>query len=182
MRFPSSHGVRWVMLRRMRARLVFHVLLTAWTTHVSAQPKPAPQVQPKSDPQVDLARRHFQSGSAYFEESRYDDAAREFRESYRLSPRVDLLYNIAQCFLRKGDSARATDFLRLYLQGKPEALDRAEGARYIGIVARYYNLDKQRASRILPVPAGGLFGKKAEKMALDVFLGPDEIQGVKEKK
>lgn len=63
-----------------------------------------------------------------------------------------------------------------------EALDRAEGARYIGIVAGYYNLDKQRASRILPVPVSGMFGKKAAKMDLDVFLGPDEILGVKEKK
>jgi len=63
-----------------------------------------------------------------------------------------------------------------------EALDRAEGARYIGIVAGYYNLDKQRASRIIPVPVGGLFGKKASRMDLEVFLGPDEIQGVKEKK
>jgi type VI secretion system VasD/TssJ family lipoprotein len=63
-----------------------------------------------------------------------------------------------------------------------EALDRAEGARYIGIVAGYYNLDKQRASRIIPVPVGGMFGKKASKLDLDVFLGPDEIQGVKEKK
>jgi type VI secretion system VasD/TssJ family lipoprotein len=63
-----------------------------------------------------------------------------------------------------------------------EALDRAEGARYIGIVAGYYNLDKQRASRILPVPVGGMFGKKPTKMNLEVFLGPDEIQGVKEKK
>ena len=63
-----------------------------------------------------------------------------------------------------------------------EALDRAEGARYIGIVAGYYNLDKQRASRIIPVPVGGMFGKKAERMNLEVFLGPDEIQGVKEKK
>lgn len=62
-----------------------------------------------------------------------------------------------------------------------EALDRAEGARYIGIVAGYYNLDKQRASRIIPVPVGGTFGKKASRMNLDVFLGPDEIQGVKEK-
>jgi type VI secretion system VasD/TssJ family lipoprotein len=63
-----------------------------------------------------------------------------------------------------------------------EALDRAEGARYIGIVAGYYNLDKQRASRIIPVPVGGMIGKKASRMKLDVFLGPDEIQGVKEKK
>lgn len=63
-----------------------------------------------------------------------------------------------------------------------EALDRAEGARYIGIVAGYYNLDKQRASRIIPVPVGGIFGKKASRMNLEVFLGPDEIQGVREKK
>jgi len=27
-----------------------------------------------------------------------------------------------------------------------------------------------------------MFGKKAARMNLDVFLGPDEIQGVKEKK
>ncbi len=63
-----------------------------------------------------------------------------------------------------------------------EALDRAEGARYIGIVAGYYNLDKQRASRIIPVPVSGLFGKKASRMNLDIFLGPEEILGVKEKK
>lgn len=63
-----------------------------------------------------------------------------------------------------------------------EALDRAEGARYIGIVAGYYNLDKQRASRIIPVPVSGLLGKKASRMNLDVILGPGEILGVKEKK
>jgi len=63
-----------------------------------------------------------------------------------------------------------------------EALDRAEGARYIGIVAGYYNLDKQRASRIVAVPVSGIFGKKAARMNLEVFLGPQEIQGVKEKK
>ena len=63
-----------------------------------------------------------------------------------------------------------------------EALDRAEGARYIGIVAGYFNLDKQRASRIIPIPVSGMFGKKASRMNLEVFLGPDEIQGVKEKK
>ena len=63
-----------------------------------------------------------------------------------------------------------------------EALDRAEGARYIGIVAGYFNLDKQRASRIIPVPVSGMFGKKPSRMNLEVFLGPDEIRGVKEKK
>src|SRR5256885_1026340 len=34
---------------------------------------------------VDLAKRHFQSAGAYFEEGRYDEAAREFLETYRLA-------------------------------------------------------------------------------------------------
>ncbi len=63
-----------------------------------------------------------------------------------------------------------------------EALDRAEGARYIGIVAGYFNSDKQRASRIIAVPVAGMFGKKASRMNLEVILGPDEIKAVKEKK
>jgi len=63
-----------------------------------------------------------------------------------------------------------------------EALDRAEGARYVGIVAGYYNLDKHRASRIVPVPVSGMFGKKAQKMDLEVLLGPEEILSLKEKK
>lgn len=63
-----------------------------------------------------------------------------------------------------------------------EALDRAEGARYVGIVAGYYNLDKNRASRILPVPVSGVFGKKAAKMDIEVLFGPEEILSVKEKK
>lgn len=72
---------------------------------------------------TDLARRHYQSGSAYFEEGRYDEAAREFRESYRLAPRVDLLFNIAKCFDKKGDAARAVEAYRTYLDGAPGAAD-----------------------------------------------------------
>ncbi len=44
----------------------------------------------------DLARAHFDSGSAYYEQGRYDDAAREFIESYRLSPQAALLENVAR--------------------------------------------------------------------------------------
>ena len=81
--------------------------------------------------QIDLARRHFQSGSAYFEEARYEEAAREFRESYRLAPRVDLLYNIARCYQNKNDAARALEFYRRYLEEKPNARDRVPIERTI---------------------------------------------------
>jgi len=80
---------------------------------------------------VDLARRHFQSGTAYFEEKRYDEAVREFQESYRLAPRVDLLYNIARTFHNKGDAARAIEFYQQYLGASPAAPDRVPIERTI---------------------------------------------------
>ena len=65
-------------------------------------------------------------------------------------------------------------------QEKTDVLDRSEGARYLGIVAGYFQLEKKRASRILPIPLGGLIRKKPKKMDLELFLGPEEILGVKE--
>ncbi len=58
----------------------------------------------------ELARAHFQSASAYFEQSRYDDSAREFLESYRLSRRPELLVNAARAQERalRFDDAIAT--------------------------------------------------------------------------
>jgi tetratricopeptide (TPR) repeat protein len=73
---------------------------------------------------TDLARRHYQSASAYFEERRYDEAVREFRESYRLAPRPALLFNIAKTLHKKGDAARALEAYRAYLDATPDATDR----------------------------------------------------------
>ena len=117
------------------------ILLLA-TTAAAQAPTPAPTAE---EERVDLARRHYQSGSAYFEESRYDDAIRAFLESYRLSNRPQLLYNIAKCHDRKGDLARAVDYYRAYLAADPGALDRAviEGAmeRAEGQIGRLTILD-----------------------------------------
>lgn len=77
-----------------------------------------------SSAKTELARSHYQSASAYFEQGRFDDAVREFLESYELSGKSDLLYNIAQCYLRKADSARAIDYFNRYLAAKPNAPDR----------------------------------------------------------
>ncbi len=46
------------------------------------------------------AEAHFRSGRAYYERARYEDAAREFLESYRLSPRPELLENAARAYER----------------------------------------------------------------------------------
>src|SRR4051812_18041496 len=86
---------------------------------------------------INLARRHFQSGGAWFEEGRYDEAAREFEASYRLTGHADLLYNIAQCFVRKGDAARAVQFFDDYLAKKRDATDRAGIGRIVAELRRH---------------------------------------------
>jgi tetratricopeptide (TPR) repeat protein len=42
----------------------------------------------------ELARRHFESATAYYQTGDYDDALREFRRAYEMSHRPALLYNI----------------------------------------------------------------------------------------
>lgn len=87
-------------------------------SHASAQRRPRPNTPPASTPEATpppatpaptaedesdaLARNHFESGRAYFAQAQYDDAAREFREAYRMSHRLPLLLNLARA-LEEGD-------------------------------------------------------------------------------
>lgn len=68
----------------------------------------------------DLARAHFESGSAYYEQGRYEDAAREFIESYRLSPRPVLLENAARAQERALEFDAAIATLQQLLRDHPD--------------------------------------------------------------
>ncbi len=71
----------------------------------------------------DLGRRHFQAGESYYGQSRYDDAAREFMEAYRLSGRVVLLINASRAYERALDFDRAIETLERYLELAPAGDD-----------------------------------------------------------
>lgn len=70
-----------------------------------------------------------------------------------------------------------------------ETMDRAEGARYVGLVAGYYSLQKEKMVRLYPVPVmedtkGLLFRTKTSLAAilnLDLYFGALEIQEQKGK-
>ncbi len=70
-----------------------------------------------------------------------------------------------------------------------EAMDRAEGAKYVGMVAGYYSLQKEKVVRLYPVPIleeskGLVFRTKTSItgiLNLDLYLGPQEIQEPKGK-
>jgi tetratricopeptide (TPR) repeat protein len=95
------------------------VLACALTSPLHAQTPAAPIASDE-----EAAKAHFAAGSAYYEQAAYADAVKEFNEAYRLSGRVDLLYNIAICYehLEKWDEAIAT--LHQYLAVRPGAADR----------------------------------------------------------
>jgi len=68
-----------------------------------------------------------------------------------------------------------------------ESFDRAEGAKYVGIVAGYFNLHEERVVRLLPIP---VVEQKTPtgaalvpaKLYQDISLGPQEIQVLRGKR
>lgn len=94
----------------------------------------------------ELARRHFDSGAAYLEESDYDNALKAFQKAYELSHRPEILLNIATVQERRGDLPAAIAALQQYLDAAPNG-DRAETTRI-----RLENLQKRLAEAPPPPP------------------------------
>jgi type VI secretion system VasD/TssJ family lipoprotein len=70
---------------------------------------------------------------------------------------------------------------RLVLQPKQkleETMDRTEGAKYVGIVAGYYDLRKESSSHSFPVPLSLMNNPK--KLLINLTLGANEMQEVKD--
>jgi hypothetical protein len=65
------------------------------------------------------ARQHFEAGRLYFQRAQYDDAVREFTESYRLSRRPALLLNIARAEELAGRPDRAVAALESFAAEAP---------------------------------------------------------------
>jgi type VI secretion system VasD/TssJ family lipoprotein len=63
---------------------------------------------------------------------------------------------------------------------KTESFDRAEGTKYVGVVAGYYLLQKERAVRFYEVPLS-LFLKRPKTVEVNLYLGAQEIQTIEGK-
>jgi len=63
---------------------------------------------------------------------------------------------------------------------KTESLDRAEGTKYVGIVAGYYLLHKERSVRFYEVPLS-LFFHNPKTLNINLYLGSQEIRTIEGK-
>lgn len=85
------------------------------------EPESEAEAQARND---DLARNHFRAGASYFDQERYPEAAREFREAYELSGRTLLLVNMASAYERALQFDQAREALERFLELEPDSPDR----------------------------------------------------------
>ena len=91
--------------------------LTAALAVALAVATPA-HAQSESD---DQARGLFDAGQSAYEAGRFADAERYFRESYELSGRAELLYNIALSAEQARHDQAAIDAYRAFLEALPSS-------------------------------------------------------------
>src|SRR5262245_52034956 len=84
------------------------------------------------------ARKHFQIGKLLLDSGRFQEATTEFESAYRLSGRPQLLYNLYIAHRDAGNTDKAVEALRGYLEKVPDAPDR------INLEARLASLEEQQ--------------------------------------
>jgi hypothetical protein len=77
----------------------------------------------EEDPKTERARVHLKAAIAYYDEARYEEAAKEMQVAYELKPVADLQYNLAQCWERLNRLEDAAQAYERYLAGRPDAPD-----------------------------------------------------------
>ena len=68
-------------------------------------------------------------------------------------------------------------------QEMSELIDRTDGAKYVGIVAGYYSLQKESSARSYQIPItetkkGSMLVQKTAKLDIDLYLGQQEIMQI----
>ena len=135
----------------------------------------------KADPQLNLFQKnphtlllciyHLRDPHAFNQLRDEKDGLQKLLECDRFDPAV---VQVRRILLQPGQEIR-------------ESLDRPEGARFVNVAAGYYNMRKARVTGSFPVPLsqekrGGNLVQRAEPLAIDLYLGPQEIQKVGENK
>ena len=92
-----------------------------WIAFVWGMGALAPRAQAQQTQK--MAKVHYESGKAYYQQGKYTAAIREFTTALELSKKPVLYYNIALCWERLGDIEKAIAFREKYLEALPKAAD-----------------------------------------------------------
>jgi type VI secretion system VasD/TssJ family lipoprotein len=160
------------------------VLLCSCSTPVSRPPeytyqKEAITITLKADPQLNL----YQGSPHTLVLCTY-----QLKDPNAFNQLVDEregLPKLLECGRFDGSVAYAKRLVVQPGQEAKEYLDRAEGAKYLSVVAGYYNLQKATVVRLYQIPVDTLSSKprdsKPRDLNIDLYLGPQAILETKGK-
>jgi len=72
---------------------------------------------------TELAKKHYDLGAAAYQKGDFPTAVREFSLAYELSEQPDILFNLARVETKMGHEQQAIDYLKRYLEKRPDAQD-----------------------------------------------------------
>lgn len=98
------------------------------------------------------AREHFEEGRLAFTEGRYDDALLHFRESYTLSHKPQLLFNIGNVLDRLRHDEEAISQYEQYLSEVPAAENREQVESRLAVLRRSVEERQQAQATLVPTP------------------------------
>lgn len=102
------------------------LLLTAAVAASAILCSPAvPLAQPRDNP-IERARHHMELGQDAFAKEEFVEAMKQFVDAYAASPFPAFLYNAGLAAEKSGDTSRAAELYRRYLEEEPDAQDAAE--------------------------------------------------------
>jgi serine/threonine-protein kinase len=134
----AGHAARSVSglggrMRRLVASitLLVFVLVTLPARRARAQQAEGPKVSasdgaPGADPGLERAKAHFEAGRNAYIARDYATAIREFRAAQAIRPSPILEFNVAMSYEALGKPRQAAYHYRRYVQGRPDADNRAE--------------------------------------------------------
>ncbi|MBX3128531.1 MAG: tetratricopeptide repeat protein [Polyangiaceae bacterium] len=88
-----------------------------------------------AEPQAE-ALKLFEESADRYREGKFDDAAALLERAYALHPEPVLLYNLGRAYEGLGESEKAIDAYKRYLEGTPDAKDRGALERRIETLER----------------------------------------------
>jgi len=94
----------------------------------------------------------------------------------QLMDEKDGLQKLLDCSRFDSSVTSAKSFIVSPNAEKMEKIDRVEGTKYVGLIAGYYNLLKEKVTRFVPIPLSLLFNKP-KVLNINLYLGPQGIKG-----
>lgn len=123
MKKPLEAGLKKLRERALRARLALGVSSAALVLTLAPVSGAQPSEAALGSPEPASAVALNEAGARYFEEGRYRLAVERFIHAYALEKDPNLLFNIASCYERLGDSRAAIEKYREFLAAPDAAAE-----------------------------------------------------------